>query len=84
MAAKPGQLRDFAPDDIEFVLKDPNSAGGECHSFHRVPGGYVANGNPVSERTASALQHRGPGEVAVFINDDTLDALMAARVAEGE
>jgi hypothetical protein len=84
-SGRPAQVRDFAPDQIEFVVKDPNSAAGECKSFHRVSGGtpgWIVNGDPLSPRAEDALQHRGPGEVAAFIDDETLDALIAARAAQ--
>lgn len=50
-SGRPAQVRDFAPDQIEFVVKDPNSAAGECKSFHRVSGGapgWIVNGDPLS------------------------------------
>jgi hypothetical protein len=76
MATKPPvQPIDFDPADVRFVRKDPSSAGGDCQSFHRVPGGWIVNGIPVSEATEAALQHRGPGERAVFINDDLLNTM---------
>jgi hypothetical protein len=80
----PVQPRDFDPSDVQFFLKDPNSAGGECHSVHRVRGGWIFNGDPVSERTEGALQHRGVGELATFVNDETIAAFLAARAAQGE
>jgi hypothetical protein len=84
-SGRAAQVRDFALDQIEFVVKDPNSAAGECKSFHRVSGGtpgWIVNGNPLSSRVEGALRHRGPGEVATFIDDETLDALIAARASQ--
>ena len=32
-SGRPAQVRDFAPDQIEFVVKDPNSAAGSVSRF---------------------------------------------------
>jgi hypothetical protein len=77
MATKPPvQPIDFAPEDLEFVRKDPNSVTGDCPSFHRVPGGWVVNGTPVGPATEAALEHHGAGERAVFIPKRLLDAMV--------
>jgi hypothetical protein len=75
------------PGDLSFLVGDTGSGGGNCPAIVRAPGGYVVVGKlldagtlaGVREVTAAHGKGTGPDETAVFIPDNLIDQIRAAR-----
>jgi hypothetical protein len=71
------------PEDLEHLLTDSGSGGGNCPALYRVRspgGGYVMQGKKVRSRTLKGLRNRSRDESALWIPDNIIEQIRSGEL----
>jgi hypothetical protein len=64
------------PEDIEHLITDSESGGGNCPAVYRVgSGGYIVQGKKLGRRTLLGLRNRSRDEGGLWIPDNIIEQI---------
>jgi hypothetical protein len=73
--------RIIEPADLDHLLTDNNSGGGNCPALYRVrSGGYVVQGKKLRRRSLRGLRNRSRDESGVWIPDNIIEQIRSGEL----
>jgi hypothetical protein len=64
------------PEDIEHLITDSESGGGNCPALYKVrSGGYIVQGKKLGRRTLRGLLSRSRDESGLWIPDNIIEQI---------
>ncbi len=69
------------PDDLDHLLTDSGSGGGNCPALYKVRGGgYVVQGKKLRRRSLRGLRNRSRDEGGLWIPDNIIEQIRSGNL----